>query len=117
MSSVSTSRKLGIAARVAGRVISQHARRTRTFGAVTTAARATASHFGRVLGQLWLEVTGFVFLVLAGIGVIAFWREYAKYQAGHATSSRALLAACFSGLFGWFGVTSFLQVRKRSQNR
>jgi hypothetical protein len=117
MSSVSTSRKLGIAARVAGRVISQHARRTRTYGAVTTAARATASHFGRVLGQLWLEVTGFVFLVLAGIGVIAFWREYAKYQAGHATSSRAWLAVCFSGLFGWFGVSSFLQVRKRSQNR
>jgi hypothetical protein len=117
MSSVSTSRKLGIAARVAGRVISQHARRTRTFGAVTTAARATASHFGRVLGQLWLEVTGFVFLVLAGIGVLAFWREYAKYQAGHATSTRPLLAVCFSGLFGWFGVSSFFQVRKKSQNR
>jgi hypothetical protein len=114
MSSVSTSRKLGIAARVAGRLISQHARRTRTFGAVTKAARATASHFGRVLGQLWLEVTGFVFLFLAGIGVIAFFREYAKYQAGHATSSRVLLAVCFAGLFGWFGVSSFWRVWKKT---
>jgi hypothetical protein len=115
MASVSTTRKLGIAARVAGRLISKHARRTRTFGAVTQAARATASHFRRVLGQLWLEVTGFIFLALAGIGVIAFFREYAKYQAGHTTSSRVVLALGFTGLFAWFGVSSFWRVRKRDQ--
>jgi hypothetical protein len=114
VSSVSTSRKLGIAAKVAGRVISQHARGSRTFGAVGKAARATASHFGRVLGQLWLEVTGFVFLALAGIGVIAFFREYSKYQAGHANSTRAVLSVCFTGLFAWFGVSSFWRVRKRN---
>jgi hypothetical protein len=114
VSSVSTSRKLGIAARIAGRVISQHAGRSRTFGAISKGARATASHFGRALGQLWLEVTGFVFLALAGIGVIAFFREYNKYQAGHATSSRAVLAVCFTGLFAWFGVSSFWRVRKKS---
>jgi hypothetical protein len=116
MSSVSTSRKLGIAARVATRVIAQHARRTRTFGAVMKAARATAAHFGGVLGQLWLEVTGFVFLALASIGVIAFFREYTRYHAGHASSSRVVLAVCFTGLFGWFGVSSFWRVRKRGQN-
>jgi hypothetical protein len=116
MASVSTGRKLGIAARVAGRVISQHAGRTRTFGAVMKAVRTTVSHFGHVLGQLWLEVTGFVFLALAGIGVIAFFREYTKFQAGRATSGRVVLAVCFAGLFGWFGVGSFWRVRKRSQN-
>lgn len=116
MSSVSTGRKLGVAARIASRVIAERAGRNRTFGAVTKALRATASHFGRVLGQLWLEVTGFVFLALAGIGVIAFVRAYAKYQAGHATSSRVVLAVCFTTLFGWFGVSSFWRVRKRSQN-
>jgi hypothetical protein len=116
MASVTTGRKLGIAARVAGRVITQHARNSRSVGAVTRGVRATASHFGRILGQLWLEVTGFVFLALAGIGVIAFFREYAKYQAGRATSSRALLALCFAGLFGWFGVSSFWRVRKGNQD-
>jgi hypothetical protein len=116
MSSVSNGQKLGIAARVAGRIITQRARRTRTLGAVTKAARSTLSHFGRVLGVLWLEVTGFVFLFLAAIGVIAFFREYTKYQTGHATSGRVVLAVCFTGLFAWFGVSSFWRVRKRSQN-
>jgi hypothetical protein len=116
MASVTTGRKLGIAARVAGRVISQHARKSRSVGALTKGVRATASHFGRVLGQLWLEVTGFVFLTLAGIGVLAFFREYAKFQAGHATPGRAVLAVCFAGIFGWFGVSSFWRVRKRNQN-
>ena len=116
MTAVSTSRKLGIAARVAGQVISRRARRTRTFSAVTKAARATLSHFGRVLGLLWLEVTGFVFLFLAAIGVIAFFREYTKYQGGHATSGRVVLAVCFTGLFAWFGVSSFWRVRNRGQN-
>lgn len=115
VSSVSTSRKIGIAARVAGRVISQHARGSRTLGAVGKAARATASHFGRVMGQLWLEVTGFVFLALAGIGVIAFFREFGKYQAGHTNSTRAVLSVCFTGLFAWFGVSSFWRVRKRNR--
>jgi hypothetical protein len=114
VATVSTSRKLGIAARIATRVVAQRARRTRSFGAIAKATRATASHFGRVLGQLWLEVTGFVFLALAGIGVIAIFREYAKYHAGQTTAGRVVLAGCFAGLFGWFGVSSFWRVRKGS---
>ena len=117
MAGVSTTRKLGIAARVAGRVISQQAGRSRILGAVTKAGRATATHSGRVLGQLWLEVTGFVFLALAVVGILAFVREYHHYQTGHTTSSRVMLAICFAGLFAWFGVSSFWKVRRRSQNQ
>ncbi len=112
MANISTARKLGIVARVATRVAAQHAGRSRTLGAMVKAGRATLSHFGRVLGQLWLEVTGFVFLALAGIGALAFFREYAKYHAGHATSGRAALAVCFTGLFGWFGVSSFWRIKR-----
>jgi len=109
MGKVSTARKLGIATRIAG----QQVRRTRTFGAVMKAARASASHWGRVLGQLWLEVTGFVFLALAGIGVLAFIREYGKYHAGRGGSGRMILAVCFTLLFSWFGVSSFWRVKKK----
>jgi hypothetical protein len=112
MMKVSTARKMGIVTRVAGRQI----QKTRTFNAVWGAARGTAKHFGRVLGQLWLEVTGFVFLALAGIGALSFVREYTKYHNGQITSSRATLAACFTGLFCWFGVSSFWRVRKRVKN-
>jgi hypothetical protein len=102
-------RRLGMLARIAA----QQATRTRGFGALSRAWRATASHTGRVLGQLWLEVTGFVFLCLAGIGATALVREYLLYQAGKATSGRLALAVGFTLLFGWFGISSFWRVRKR----
>jgi hypothetical protein len=111
MMKVSTARKMGIVTRVAGRQI----QKTRTFTAVWGAGRATARHFSRVLGQLWLEVTGFVFLALAGIGALALVREYAKYHAGNVSSSRTALAAGFTGLFCWFGVSSFWRVRKKTR--
>jgi hypothetical protein len=109
MANVSTVRKLGIVARVAG----QQMRRTRTFGAVVQAGRTTLTHVARVLAQLWLEVTGFVFLALAGIGALAFLREYAKYRGGHTGSGRVLLALCFTALFGWFGLSSFWRIRRK----
>jgi hypothetical protein len=109
MTNVSTARKLSIVARVAG----QQVRRTRTFGALVRGARTTVTHFTRVLAQLWLEVTGFVFLALAAIGALAFLREYTKYRAGHVGSGRVLLAIGFSALFGWFGLSSFWRVRRK----
>lgn len=109
MAKVSTARKMGIAARLAG----QQARKTRVYRAVSAAGRATLGHLSEVLGQLWLEVTGFVFLALAGIGLLAFIREYGKYHAGRAGSGRTILAACFMVLFGWFGVSSFWRIRRK----
>jgi hypothetical protein len=102
-------RKLMMVARVAN----QQLGRSRRYGSLKTAFGTTAKHLRRVLGQLWLEVTGFVFLCLAGIGAIALLREYLKYQSGHTTSGRVALAAGFTLLFGWFGVSSFWRIRSK----
>jgi len=109
MVNVSTVRKLSIAARIAA----QHAGRTRTVGAIMKGAQTTAVHFGRVLRQLWLEVTGFVFLALAFIGAVAMFREFARYQAGQTTTSRVVIAIVFTLTFVWFGVSSFWRVWKK----
>jgi len=109
MAQVSTGRKLGIAARVAG----QQLKKSRTFAVAVKAVEVTTAHTGRVLGQLWLEVTGFVFLALASIGFLAFFREYAKYHQGRAGSGRMVMAVCFTLLFAWFGLSSFLRVKKK----
>jgi hypothetical protein len=109
MANVSSVRKLQIAARIAA----QYAGRNRMLTAVLAGARTTAAHFARVLRQLWLEVTGFVFLILAFIGAGAFVREYARYQAGQPTLARILVAIVFTLTFGWFGVTSFWRVWKK----
>jgi len=108
---VSNWRKIEIAARIAAR----HAGNSRTATAVMNGARATGRTFGRVGHQLWLEVTGFTFFVLAVIGGVAGFREYAKYQAGLAESpGRVILAVCFTATFAWFGVSSFWRVRKKN---
>ncbi len=108
---VSTLKKIGIAADV----LSRRVGKTRTGAAVLRGARATAQTFGRVAHQLWLEVTGFTFFVLAVIGGIAGFREYAKYHAGLAEGpGRVILAACFTVTFAWFGVSSFWRVRKKN---
>jgi hypothetical protein len=109
MTTVSTLRKLNILARIAA----QYAGRNRTISAVLKGVNTTAAHFGRVLHQLWLEVTGFVFLCLAFVGAAAFFREYARYQAGQTTTGRVLVAIVFTLTFVWFGVTSFWRVWKK----
>jgi len=112
--SVSTARKMGIAARVAGRLAVRHAGQNRWMAAVWRGLRVTTASFGRVLGILWLEVTGFVFLSLAGIGALAFTREYAKFEAGKTGPGRMILAVCFTLTFAWFGVTSFWRARRKN---
>ena len=108
MAGLTLTRKLGILARV----VYQQAGRSRTIAAVLHAGRTTARSFGRVLHQLWLEVTGFVFLAMAAIGGTAMSREYAKYHAGKTGPGRLAIAVCFCLTFGYFGLSSFWRVRK-----
>src|ERR1035437_9118374 len=106
-------RKLKLAFRVATQLVE----RSRTGRALLAGIRATARSFGRVLHQLWLEVTGFTFLALAGSGALAGMREYGKYQSGHASGpGRLLLAVCFTVSFTWFGLSSFWRVKRRAKS-
>jgi hypothetical protein len=98
------------------RAVAQTLERSRRGRAVLAGVRAIARSFGQVLHQLWLEVTGFTFLAIAGIGALAGMREYGKYQSGHAAGpGRLVLAVCFTASFIWFGVSSFWRVKKRAK--
>ena len=109
-------RKIRLIYRAAANVASNMVERSRTGRAVLAGTRAIARSFGRVLHQLWLEVTGFTFLAIAGIGALAGLREYGKYQSGHAAGpGRLVLAVCFTVSFIWFGVSSFWRVKKRAK--
>jgi hypothetical protein len=113
VSKVSTAQKLGVVARVA----SQQARRSRVVRAASSAVTTTARAFGKVLHQLWLEVTGLVFLVMAASGGVAWVHEYAKYQAGRVGFARVAVAICFTVTFAWFGMSSFWRVRQKGKGR
>jgi hypothetical protein len=100
---------------VVARVATQQVTRSRTMRAVKGAASTTARALGKVLHQLWLEVTGLVFLVMAASGGAAVAHEYGKYHEGKAGFGRAAVAICFTLTFTWFGLSSFWKVRQKKK--
>jgi hypothetical protein len=111
VSRLSTTQKFGLVARVAALQV----KRSRTLRALSGALATTARAVGRVLHQLWLEVTGLIFLVMATSGGVALAREYSRYQAGKIGFGRVGLAICFTATFAWFGVSSFWRVRQKGK--
>ena len=111
VSKVSTCRKLGVVARVAG----QQVGRSRTLSAVMGAVRTTARSFGHALHQLWLEVTGLIFLVMALSFAGATVKEYGKYHAGQRGRRPSGDCDLLHLTFAWFGLSSFWRVRRKSQ--
>lgn len=61
-----------------------------------------------VARQLWHEVIGSVFVVLAFAGGSTALREWTRYGLG----ARFALAGCFTLTMLYFGVTSFRSARK-----
>jgi hypothetical protein len=112
MANASTTQKMGIAARILG----QQLKRSRAYGALISGAKTTLSHFGSALHQLWLEVTGFVFLAFAGVGLVFVFREYSAYHAGKGSTGRIAEAAGFGLVFAWFGVSSFWRARRKKSS-
>ena len=112
MTKVSTAQKLGVVARVASR----QAGRSRVIRAAGQAATATGRAFGRVLHQLWLEVVGVIFLIMALSFGGATVKEYGKFHAGQAGLGRVAIAVCATVTFAWFGISSFVRVKRKEKN-
>ena len=70
------------------------------------------SSFTRVLRQLMLQVTGFLFLVIAVILGSKVWHEYPAFKATHAEPARFYATSFFFVLFTYFGLSSFWRSRK-----
>jgi hypothetical protein len=109
-SSENTARALG---RLSGRALGSN----RFVRAGLSAATATARSFTRVLHILWLEVIGLFFLVFAVIGSIALVTEYRAHAAGRVGWNKVAAAACFTLLFAYFGISSFVRSRKRARQK
>ena len=110
-------RDLAMQSRAALRVAGRKTGENRWVRAFYSAGRVTASSVSRVMHVLWLEVTGFLFLVLAVIGGGATVREYHRYLAGTTTRGRIAIAAVFTLLFLYFGVNSFWLSRKKARKK
>ncbi len=75
--------------------------------------RLGAKFFSRalfVLRQVWHEAIGFLFFVLAVVGISTTIREW-HAGFGHGV----LLALIFTVMNVWFGITSFRSARKARQ--
>ncbi len=101
-------------ARAAGRVGARVIRSNRFIKAGLHGARITLRSFGRTAHVLGLEVAGLFFMVFALVGGGAAVRAFRNYEVGKAGPGRIWLAASFSFLFAYFGVTSFLRSRSKS---
>ncbi len=105
---LSTLVKLALLGRVAARQVGK----TQMARALSAALLSAASSLARVAHQLWLQITGVLFVAFAVVGSLAFVREYHAWAAGKFGPGRALLAGGFALLFAWFGVSSFWRARK-----
>src|ERR1039457_1296679 len=105
------SRQSRAALRVAGRKTGEN----RWVRALYRGGSATVSSVGHVFHALWLEVTGFLFLVLAVIGAGATVREYHRYLSGTTSRGKVAVAAVFALLFLYFGVNSFWRARRKGK--
>jgi hypothetical protein len=108
---------LGRQGRAVLRVAGKQAGKNRWARAFYRGGSSFLENVGGAVHALWLEVTGFLFLVLAVIGAGATLREYHQYLAGAASRNRVALAAIFSLLFLYFGIESFVRARRKAKHK
>jgi hypothetical protein len=94
-----------------GRMAGRRAARNRLVQATWSGVSAALRSVTRVLHLLFLEVTGFLFLALAVIFAGAAVREYHKYGF----AGKTYLAAGFTLVFLWFGISGFWRAKRKRQ--
>ena len=105
-------RDFGTQGRALLRIAGRRSGQNRWVRAFYRAGDVTVRHTGRVARVLWLEMTGFLFLVLAIVGAAAAYREYRHYARGQAGFGKVAVAAVFTFVFLYFGVNSFWRSRR-----
>jgi hypothetical protein len=65
------------------------------------------------LRQLFLEVSGLIFLCFSAIIVSVFVREYRKYATHQVGPERVVLAGAIGAMFLYFGLSSFWRTRRK----
>jgi len=110
-----TSHDFGRQGRAVLRVAGRKTGENRWARAFYRAGSVTAGSVRHVLSALWLEVTGFLFLVLAAIGGGATVREYHRYATGTTSPGKVVIAAAFTLLFLYFGLNSFWRSGRRNK--
>jgi hypothetical protein len=91
-------------------------RRGRLLTAALDARLGFLRSAGRTLHSLWLEITGFLFLIFAALGTAACWREYRDYTTDGSGLERLVLTLFFTLMFAWFGITSFRRARQKNSS-
>ena len=111
MAGVSRTRKVVIASRIVRKAAERHP----YFRAGWAGVRAVGQAIGRAVRQLWLEITGFFFLIFAVLGGFAVYREYPAMQSGEGSSlARIAITSLFTLLFLWFGLTSLWRAWRKT---
>jgi hypothetical protein len=108
---------LGRQSRAVLRVAGKRAGQNRWARAFYRGGSSFLESAGGAAHALWLEVTGFLFLVLSVVGAGATVREYHEYVAGAVSRNRVALAALFTLLFLYFGIESFVRARRKGKRR
>lgn len=81
------------------------------------AAGGVARRIWTVLRILGLEVTGFLFLALAGWGALWLLRTWRAFQGDGETLFKMTLVAAFVAMMAGFGISSFWRARRLSRSR
>jgi hypothetical protein len=68
----------------------------------------------RAVRQLWLEITGFFFLIFAVLGGFAAYREYPALESGEGSVTRLAIISLFTLMFLWFGLSSLWRARRKT---